>query len=505
MSICIPTHEHVGATNPASAAPRIDRQYWSAVLFVTSLSLGLGLFRLNMPTIWYDEAATWLNVSDDWRWLWLTTISGEDCGGFVYAVLIKFWTSIFGYGEFALRAPGVLFSVGMVWVLLQIGCTLGSLRTGVYMALFGALHPVVICWSRQARAYSLEMLLTAAYLLVLLNYGRSGGRMRAVALTLVGSLLALTHIFGLFVVVGGTLFLLALRFYRSIADGDGPVRRSMIPTMVTCVLFGIWVFMMQGRVKRNLDYFWITGSITEKYLEVLYALIPMFAVTIFLVIAGFGLLIHRRRLPAERRLVLAVGLILIMILGCPLAVSAFSRGAHHFILPRYFLPGVVPIVVILGYLFAALPQRFAGPCALVLCGAMLMATDIQKYYFDAAPNGGRTRAVVSYLSEHVRKGDQIFITPEFEKVTLHYYGVPFDSVRGAGLYDQREKLHDLLQTTPPPQAGARRWVLAYYTEPGDDLRDLGLQDCRQERFGMIQLARVEAEAKPNPATSSNAE
>jgi len=470
------------------------------VLFVTAVPLCLGFFRLGEPSIWFDESATWLNASDGWRWMWVAAVSGEDCGGFVYGLVMKLWTSVFGYGETALRTPSVLFAAATSLVLLQIGRGLGNLRAGVCMAACGMLHPVVICWSRQARAYSLEVLLTAAYLAIILAYARTGGRMRAVALTIVGALLALTHVFGVFVVIGGTLFLLALRFERSAAESGLPARRSLAPSIIAGLLLGCWMFAMQSRVKQNLDSFWIDGSPAEKYLDVLRQLMPFYGAVALLVAAGAGLLLMRRRLPAERRLLMAAGLILLTVAAGPAAASALSRGDHHFIFPRYFLPGVVPVVVFAGYFLASLPRRFAVLGVLVLGAAGISTATADGVFSDSGKDGGRTRAALQFFAANFRKGDRLFITPRYEESTLRYYGVPSRIVLGVGQLGERDQLQDLLRSEPP-QADARNWVMVYHCDDADDLGGLVPADCPQERFGMIRLVRVDAKSAA-PAASA---
>ena len=378
-------------------------------------------------------------------------------------------------------------------VLLELGRRTVSLRAGILTALCCATHPLVVGWSRQARGYSLEILLTAAYLLLIMAYAQRGGRARGVALTVVGSLLALTHIFGVFVIGGGTLFLLLLRARDSSIAGDGSLRKILAPTAVTGLLLGLWVFLMQARVKKNLDYFWIDGPIPEKFWDVLCELMPNFAVTGLLVLVGFGLLFQSRRLPTERHLLLAAGCILTAVLAGPLTVSALSRGDHHFVFSRYFLPAVVPLAVVLGSLFAALPRRYGIPGALLLCGASWATLPIQDCYSDIAHDGGRTRAAVQFLAERIQKGDQLFVTPKFEEATLLYYGIPSNAVRGIGRYRERDELGDLLKASPP-RPGTRSWLLVYYCDETDDLRDLGLQDSPQERFGMIRLVCIESKS-----------
>ncbi len=203
-------------------------------------------------------------------------------------------------------------------------------------------------------------------------------------------------------------------------------------------------------------------------------------------------------------MLLAAGCILTAVLAGPPAVSSLSRGDHHFVFSRYFLPAVVPIAVALGCFFAALPRRYGWPSALVLCGASLATLPIRECYSDYAYDGGRTRAAVQFLAERIRKGDQLFVTPQFEQATLLYYGIPNNAVRGTGRYRERQELSEMLQAAPPLRPGARNWVLIYYCDEDEDLRDLGLQAYPQQRFGMIRVVCIEAKTDA-PAEIKNQE
>lgn len=501
MSTITPTRDLAAPASLARAAAKIDRRYWAAVIAVTSLPLALGLFRLGEPSIWFDEAATWLNVSRGWRWLSVAVISGEDCGGFVYALIMKLWTSLFGYGEAALRVPSVLCSAALAWTLLEIGRTTGSLRAGICMALCGAIHPTVLCWSRQARAYELELLLTAMYLATLLSYVRSGGRRRAGVLTLVGCLLSLTHVFGVFVVAGGTLDLLRRRFARSRDGVSAALVRSLGPSIITVLVWGLWIFMMQGRVKQNLDAFWIGGTIAQGYRDTLLELMPWYAAAALPLVAIIGFA-SRRREPIvetsatmESEVSIAAGFILLVVLVGPAVVSAMSRGAHHFVLPRYFLPGVIPIVVWMGSWLAASTRRAVLGVGFLAAAGLATAIG-HGVYSDAGEDGTRARAVMRYLAAHIQPGDRLYLTPQYEASTLSYYGVRAESVRGVGYYGERLKLRDVL-LVEPPRPGTSNWVLVYHCDVNDDLGQLGLADRRQESFGTIRLVQVdEPLAKP---------
>lgn len=485
--------DRIAPSSAVGASPRrFDVSYLAVAAIVVGLSLAVGLFRLAEPSLWFDEAYSWYNVSRDWSHYWNEVTHGEDCGGFVHSSIVKLWTSVVGDGEFALRMPSVLYAVGIGLVLLQIGRELHSLRAGFYMALLGVLHPEVIVWSRQSRAYCCEMFLTSLFVLMLLRYARACDRKQGAWLALVGSLLALSHIFGIFVVAGGGLYLLG-RQLTSTSDGPlGKRLRAVWPTLVPVPLLAGWAFMLRSRINNNLNSFWIRDSLWDSYRDLARSFNLLLLCAAICLVVGI-VRVFRKRATAEERLLPAVlGSLAICIAAGPLMVSMLSRGGHHFIIARYHYPLIIVLCVAVGYYAATLPWKPTLVALLAIMAFMLHDRGSVRAFDHLAYDDSDTRAAAAYLAAERRPGDTVLIVPLDERITALYYGISGPTTRTAGDYDAKRQIPAAVKADPPPQPGARKWIMLYRREPEDDLADFGLRGAPQTSFGTLRIVRVDA-------------
>jgi len=116
------------------------------------------LIALNQ-SLWLDEAIT-AQVVKEFGWLGiLERFLPYDFHPPLYYLLMKFWTSIFGYSEIALRLPSVIFSLATGWVIYLI-CRLQKrfvhplLATGLFL-----FNPLVVYYSQEARMYMFAVFL----------------------------------------------------------------------------------------------------------------------------------------------------------------------------------------------------------------------------------------------------------------------------------------------------------------------------------------------------------
>lgn len=485
------SHE-VGRGAPASASAHArGATYFAVAALVGGVALATGLFRLGEPSLWFDEAYSWYNVSRDWTHYWTEVTHGEDCGGLIHSSLVKLWTSVAGDSEFALRLPSVLYAAAMAIVLLEIGREVHSLRAGFGMALLGVLHPEVIVWSRQSRAYCCEMFLTSLFVLMLLRYARAYNRKAGALLALVGSLLALTHIFGVFVVAGGGLYLLGRQLTTKSDVGLGKSLLAVWPTLAPLPLLVGWAFMLRSRISNNLNSFWIRDSLWDSYRDLARSF------NLLLLCAGICLavsvvrFISGKATAAERRLLAVLGSSAVCILVGPLVVSMLSRGGHHFIIARYHYPLVIVLAVAVGYYAAWLPRPAAIVGLVAMTAFMFHDRDTVRAFDHFAYDDSDTRSAAAYLAAERRPGDMVLIVPHDERITAMYYGISGPTTRTAGDYDAKWDIPAAVMSDPPPQPGTRKWVLLYRCKPEDNLADFGLRGAPQTEFGSLRVIRVD--------------
>ena len=135
-------------------------------LKLTGLFLLAFLFRLVAlnQSLWLDEATT-ANVVHHFSYLQIITkFAPTDFHPPLFYLLEKFWISLFGYSEIALRFPSVLASLLTGYFVYNIGKKLKNSSVGAWAAAFFLFNPLIIYYSQEARMYSLVTLFLIAAL-----------------------------------------------------------------------------------------------------------------------------------------------------------------------------------------------------------------------------------------------------------------------------------------------------------------------------------------------------
>jgi hypothetical protein len=371
------------------------------------------------------------------------------------------------------------------------------MRAGSMMALIWMCHPATLYWSRQARAYSLELLLTAGCISALLAYYRTGNRQHATLLGVGLALISLTHAFGLFVVAGFALFMIVQwLFPLPVPHGAQSARLSFRPLLGACVLTPIWMFLMQGRIKQNLTSFWITGSWADNFLAVIDSLTIYLTIGGPLMMAGLWLLSRSRANVAPAITSRLLVCLAVTTLVGPVVASMLSSGGHNFILSRYCLPAIFVVVIPVGYCFARLPWGLGWPVTATVCAIGLLSVS-GRLYTTVGSDGSDTRSAMAFLANNYQPNDQILFHPKHEAVTLSYYGrdprlanVPAE---GLGSLGDRSELRARLRSLPTEHG--RTWLILYHCGPQEDLRKLSPALSASARFGAICVARIEPSQK----------
>jgi 4-amino-4-deoxy-L-arabinose transferase-like glycosyltransferase len=188
--------ESIAPEAPAS----VSGWEWLAVSFAASATLVLGFSNLGGPSLWHDELIH-VFVAKGILEHGLPLLLGGTVftEGTLYNYLLALQILIFGDGEFAVRAPSVLFAALNV-VLIYVLCRrlLGT-PTAIVAAWALALSPWSIAWARQARFYTLQQTFFLVMLYALWRATEARGRKEmfwwgaATLLGYVGGLLSGPH------------------------------------------------------------------------------------------------------------------------------------------------------------------------------------------------------------------------------------------------------------------------------------------------------------------------
>jgi predicted membrane-bound mannosyltransferase len=145
----------VNGSTEARPAHRVD---WLLMVALV-VALVLRFFRLGHEPLWYDEFVTAQNVAAPLGRVFAVSRHVEGTPPlFVY--LEWFWVHLFGRGDGALRSLSAVVGVGTVAVSYAFVRELGrSRRIAGIAALLVATNPMLVWYSREARAYGLLVLI----------------------------------------------------------------------------------------------------------------------------------------------------------------------------------------------------------------------------------------------------------------------------------------------------------------------------------------------------------
>lgn len=178
------------------------------VAAITALAAVLRFATLDGQSFGHDEAIT-VDRLEPGLLDTLDAVRLQESTPPLYYALAWAWTQLFGEGEVGVRSLSALAGTAAVPVVYLAARTLATRRVGLIAALLVAVHPMMVWFSQEARAYSLLVLMSALSLLFFARAlerpttGNLGGWAAASALALV------THYFAVFLVVAEAAWLVA--------------------------------------------------------------------------------------------------------------------------------------------------------------------------------------------------------------------------------------------------------------------------------------------------------
>lgn len=180
----------------------LDRARWPVAVTATATVIALvaGLFDLGRRSLWYDEAFT-VGIVDRPLGDVLWRITHWEVNQSPYFVLFTGWFRL-GHSEAFLRLLSVAFVVAAVPAMFVLGRRIADARVGALAAVLLAVHPLVIQWGQQLRAYSMVTFgVILATILLLRAVDRPDSTARALCYGVVAAATIYTQFFALPVIV----------------------------------------------------------------------------------------------------------------------------------------------------------------------------------------------------------------------------------------------------------------------------------------------------------------
>lgn len=199
---------------PASAAaPAVEPDSfpgWLTGVLIDSImltALGLRLIGIGELQVWGDGAySVYLATLDLPSLLAHTAVDSHPP---LYYLLLQRWLAIAGWTEISVRYLSVCAGVLAVALTFTLGRRLFNARVGLAAALWVAVSPFAVSFSRLPRMYAQMLCLSLLLMLLVEHAGRGKGeRWLNPAIGVTAALLLYTHYYGLLPVAAATLYLL---------------------------------------------------------------------------------------------------------------------------------------------------------------------------------------------------------------------------------------------------------------------------------------------------------
>ncbi|MFM7734360.1 MAG: glycosyltransferase family 39 protein [Alphaproteobacteria bacterium] len=397
------------------------------VLAAAFAALALRLAGLGRAPLWFDETYTATWVALPWADGLRESLEANHLP--LYFLLLGAWSAVAGTSPWALRLPGVLFSVATVPLVAAIARLAAGRDAGRRAAWLAAILPFAIHHAQEARMYALVAMLAAATTLGLLRAIEPGSRGSSTALVAAGVALAASHYYGaVFVAVAVAIL---------VANPEARVeRRGAIAALVATVAVAAalaWRFGKPGEAGARYDLglsvlpglAWaMVGGCTlvpqpaQAHALGARAALPWLPLAIPGLFAAGALVLLARRTARPWAWWTLVGLAAASI-ATPVAASMAVGGGTS---PRYASPGLPALAALLG---AGMAFSRAHVARLVATAVVLASAALGSTLHVARPGHGREAVDVAgaWIDANAAPGAPIVVTSE-EMATLARFHWP---------------------------------------------------------------------------------
>lgn len=352
----------------------------------------------------------------------------------LYFLLLSLWSKIAGASEGALRAFSVVCGLGAQaliggWLLRRRGEA-----EAIVASVLIAVHPLLAMHFASARMYALLFLLTAGFLIVLLESIERPSRAKWIALVALACALPLTHYFGVFPV-------LAAGFGVAISAMEKREKRNSLFALAAgvAIFAAVWGWVAVGHFHGKhgtswLNTVWGSGLNIRLLARTAFELLGVQTQEGFperarmagggLAILCFGFLIVTQVRPLRDRSPEIWVLTSVTVLPF-LALTALSLKMQV-LQTRFLIPSLVAAIMliarIVGESARARESRIPSGPILACTGLLaIMCAAVTIGYFAMRPNIERWNEAVPTIARQLQPGDAVVFLPQTQRVDLEYF------------------------------------------------------------------------------------
>ncbi|MBV9689069.1 MAG: glycosyltransferase family 39 protein [Ktedonobacteraceae bacterium] len=372
--------------------------------------MAFNLYRLGVPSIWFDEAFSVELARQPLPLLW-HIIFGPEPNMELYYLFLHFWLALISLlglhaVEFVVRFPSTVFAALSTVIVFLLGRRFIDTIAGVVGASLYLLNDLQLTYAQQTRSYSLQLLLVciAWYALLAALIGNSHTRRWWVCYVMATTLAVSAHLFSVLIVLAQLVAVVGLLLLPG--EWRARVRKQIVPLAVSLVVTAILIIPMLAVSRQGSKTGWLPiphlNAIYHLFLTIsgnskTYLLLIFVLCACALVMAALCCLSHGRDLLQRLSLLsvksdsqtsalqhlLAVAVTLVCWLVIPIGVSyVVSHGATRIFSSRYLVIVVPPLFLLVGLGVAMLRWRIVQ--AMLGLGLILLAVRYVPLYYASA-------------------------------------------------------------------------------------------------------------------------
>ncbi len=343
-----------------------------ALAGILVLAAALRFSTLGVQSFWLDEGIAIDSMRHGFGGMFDSIAHTEGNPPF-YFVLGWGWTRIFGDGEVGVRSLSALFGLATVPVVFTIGRRLATARVGLVAATLVAVNPLLVWFSQEARPYALVVLIGSVSVLLLLRALEQPSARALGAWAAACALLIATHYFAGLLVAVEAVWLLArvrpIRWPAAAVGGVGVALAALAPLIAEQRSIQDFSFVQGESLLVR-----FAAQVPKQFLIGYDAPLEAITTVASVLLVAVAVVLIRTRADASERRAAVVG----ASLGLGVLITALVLGAAGFdyLLSRYVIAALVPLLVVAAAGFGARRAGFRGLAAVAILCAISLAVVI---------------------------------------------------------------------------------------------------------------------------------
>jgi len=400
-------------------------EVWVVVAFTVAGAL-LRLWKLGAGGLWRDEAQGLFVAAKSFP----TGISAalvSDGHPPLFFFLMHFWAKLWGTNEFGLRLLPALLGIATIPLLYVVARRMFGRYVGVLAAGVGALLPMHILVSREARMYTLLPLMVLLSIWTLYEATQHNLRRYWIGWVVTSALMMYSHNWGILVFVAENLYVLwdwlsrqkrgwpFLGAWVASAAGVGLLYLPWLPTLwdqyrIPGIIMGPWITSENSPVGHFFRIFNELTSMTWPGAQ-------PWPYVVLLVVAVLSVRVDWKKVSVGYTFAPNLDLTVVNLL-VPIVLGILITSKTHGLLPSYVAMAIFPpLCFLLAKALSGLRPAY-GLMALAIIALLFWYQPLRGVY---AKPVSAMREVAEYVEERAAPEDVIVIAPDYLATPFNFY------------------------------------------------------------------------------------